>query len=106
MSTRSFWPPVEGAQVDYETLRAQLLERGALSDDLAAARFTRRGLAGLIAWPVAETVFACELIGASRPAWSPHTDPRIGALAAGYQFLLDVAGTSPRWPATATVSAR
>jgi len=26
VSARSFWPPAEAAQVDYETLRAQVLE--------------------------------------------------------------------------------
>ena len=91
MSSRSFWPPVEPAQIDYETLRAHLLETGRLGDDLAAARFARRGLAGLITWPVSDPVFVAELHGAVRPAWSPHTDPGIEALAAGYQFLLDAA---------------
>ena len=62
MSTRSFWPPVEAAQVDYETLRAHVLEPSGLPAGLAAARFARRGLAGLIAWPSAEPVFVAELI--------------------------------------------
>jgi hypothetical protein len=35
-------------------------------------------------------VFVAELIGAERPAWTPHLDPRVTALAAGYQFLLDI----------------
>jgi hypothetical protein len=35
-------------------------------------------------------VFAAELISAARPAWTPHLDPRVTALAAGYQFLLDI----------------
>lgn len=91
MSARSFWPPAEPAQIDYETLRAHVLEHDRLPDDLAAARFVRRGLAGLISWPVSEPVYAAELFGACRPAWSPHTDPRADALAAGYQFLLDLA---------------
>lgn len=95
MNARSFWPPVEPAQIDYETLRTHLLERDRLPDDLAAARFTRRGLAGLITWPVSESVFVAELHGAARPAWSPHTDPRLDVLAAGYQFLLDVAVSGP-----------
>jgi len=47
VNNRSFWLPFEAAQVDYEPLRAHLLEHGALPDDLAAARFGRRGLAGL-----------------------------------------------------------
>ena len=89
MSGRSFWPPSEAAQVDYETLRAHLLEHGRQSDGMAAVRFGRRGLAGLIAWPAAEPVFVPELLGAARAPWTPHLDPRVSALAAGYQFLLD-----------------
>ena len=91
MSVRSFWPPVEAAQADYETLRAQVLEPTRLPAGLATARFARRGLAGLIAWPSAEPVFVAELLAATRPAWTPHDDPRVAALAAGYQFLLDAA---------------
>jgi hypothetical protein len=100
VSTRSFWPPAEAAQADYETLRAHLLGHGALPDDLAAARFARRGLAGLITWPVSEPVFAGELLGAARLPWNPHTDERISALAAGFQFLLETAATLQCRPAT------
>lgn len=106
MSSWSFWPPAQAAQVDYETLRVHLLEHGALPDDVAAARFTRRGLAGLIAWPVAEPVFDCELVGAARAAWNPHTDERISALAAGYQFLLDAAASLPGCPTIVAEGAR
>ena len=91
MSARSFWPPNEAAQVDYETLRAHALALSGLPHGLAAARFARRGLAGLIAWPSAEPVFVADLVAAPRPAWTPYEDPRVGALAAGYQFLLDAA---------------
>ena len=91
MSARSFWPPAQAAQVDYETLRAHVLEHRRPPDGLAAARFDRRGLAGLIAWPAAEPVFLPELLGAARPPWTPHLDPRVSALAAGYQFLLGAA---------------
>ncbi len=91
MSARTFWPPIEAAQVDYETLRTQALQPCGLSQGLVAARFARRGLAGLIAWPSAEPVFVAELVGAARPAWTPHDDPRVAALAAGYQYLLDAA---------------
>ena len=91
MSARVFWPPAEAAQADYEMLRAHLLEAGVLPGGLAASRFTRRGLAGLIAWPAAEPVFRADLRGAGRPPWTPHADPREQALAAGYQFLLDAA---------------
>jgi hypothetical protein len=95
VSARSFWPPIEPAQIDYEALRTHLLDNDRLPDDLAAARFVRRGLAGLITWPVSEPVFAAELRGAARPAWSPHADPRMEALAAGYQFLLDIGRSGP-----------
>jgi hypothetical protein len=97
VSTRSFWPPLQAAQVDYETLRAHTLEHGGLPVSLAAARFARRGLAGLIAWPSAEPVFVAELLPAARATWTPHEDPRVAALAAGYEFLLDLAaGRDPR----------
>jgi hypothetical protein len=95
VSTRSFWPPAEAAQADYETLRAHLLGHGVLPDGLAAARFARRGLAGLITWPVSEPVFAGELTGAVRAAWNPHADERVSALAESYQFLLDAAAVLP-----------
>ena len=49
-----FWPLGEAAQADYEMLRVHLLQADVLPGGLAAARFTRRGLAGLIAWPAAE----------------------------------------------------
>src|SRR6185503_3432878 len=91
VSARSFWPPAEAAQVDYETLRGHVLELTGLPEGLAAARFARRGLGGLIAWPSAEPVFVAELLAAVRPAWTPHDDPRVAALAASYQFLLDAA---------------
>jgi len=96
VSTRSFWPPVEAAQVDYETLRAHVCEPCGLPEGLAAARFARRGLAGLIAWPSAEPVFVAELLAAARPAWTPHEDPRVAALTAGYEFLLDLEASRDR----------
>jgi hypothetical protein len=91
VGARSFWPPLQAAQVDYETLRTHVCEHLRLPQGLAAARFTRRGLAGLIAWPAAEPVFVAELLAAARPAWTPHEDPRVAALAVGYEFLLDLA---------------
>jgi hypothetical protein len=91
VSARSFWPPGEAAQVDYEALRAHALEPCGPPQGLAAARFARRGLAGLIAWPSAEPVFVGDLVAAARPAWTPHEDPRVAALTAGYEFLLDLA---------------
>jgi hypothetical protein len=92
MSTRVFWPPAEAAQADYEMLRARVLETGSPPAGPAAARFARRGLAGLIAWPAAGPAFRAELTSAPRPPWTPHADPREQALAAAYEFLLDAAG--------------
>ena len=91
MTDRSFWPPAEAAQSDYETLRGSVLTDGGLPAGPAASRFSRRGLAGLIAWPVAEPVYLADLVAATRPAWHPHVDPRVEALASGYQFLLAAA---------------
>lgn len=87
-----FWPAGEAAQADYETLRAHVLASGAPPESLAAARFDRRGLPGLIAWPSAEPIFDATLLGAARPSWSPHADPRLDALAAGFALLLGAAG--------------
>jgi hypothetical protein len=91
VSGRVFWPPGEAAQADYEMLRGCVLAGGRLPAGPAAARFARRGLAGLIAWPAAEPVFRAELAGAARPPWTPAADPREQALAAACQFLLDAA---------------
>lgn len=87
MAVRPFWPAAEAAQVDYETLRAATLAGGDTAS-MAAARFARRGLAGLIAWPSADPVFAATIVGAARPPWTPHVDPRVEALAAGFELLL------------------
>jgi hypothetical protein len=84
---RSFWPPADAAQVDYERLRAAVLA-GCLLADPVGARFARGGLAALIARPVADPIFVAVLVGASRPAWSPYADPRLEALAAGYGLVL------------------
>ena len=92
MSGRVFWPPAEAAQADYEMLRSCVLQAGRLPAGLAAARFARCGLAGLIAWPAAEPDFRGQLAGAARPPWTPDADPREQALAACYQFLLGAAG--------------
>jgi hypothetical protein len=84
---RLFWPPAEAAQADYESMRAGVLAGTTLADS-AAARFARGGLAALIARPVADPVFVAIVHGAPRPAWTPHADPRLEALAAGYGLLL------------------
>ena len=99
-----FWPVGEAAQANYETLRAHVLTTGAPPDSLIAARFARRGLPGLIAWPSAEPVFAAELLGAPRPPWTPHHDPRLDALADAFALLLD-AGRAGAAAPTATLIA-
>jgi hypothetical protein len=96
------WPVGEAAQADYEALRAHVLTTGAMPDSLIAARFARRGVAGLIAWPSAEPVFDAELLGATRPPWTPHHDPRLDALAAGFALLLDT-GTAAAAAPTCTL---
>jgi hypothetical protein len=89
LTTRPFWPAGEAAQADYESLRGHVLAIGALPDSVAAIRFSRRGLAGLISWPTAEPRFRADLVGAGSPKWSPYADPRLDALAAGFALLLD-----------------
>jgi hypothetical protein len=94
---KRFWPVSEAAQADYERLRETVLSTGALPDDLASARFRRRGLGGLIAWPEADPVFWVELVGASRPGWTPYVDPRTEALAASYELLVANATEQAMW---------
>jgi hypothetical protein len=86
-----YWPPAEAAQADYETLRAVAMTGGA-SVGVAAGRFERRGLSGLIAWPASEPLFVAAVTGALRPPWTPHVDPRAESLAAGYELLLGFGG--------------
>jgi hypothetical protein len=87
-----FWPPAEATQVDYERLRAAALAGTRLLGP-TAARFARGGLAGLITPPAAGQGegLSAVVCGARRPAWTPHADPRLDALAAGYGLLLGVA---------------
>jgi hypothetical protein len=35
-------------------------------------------------------MFTGPVLGGTRPRWSPHDDPRLDALAAGFAFLLGV----------------
>ena len=86
--TRRFWPPAEAAQADYESLRAEVLA-GTNPSGLAAVRFARRGLAGLIAWPTSEPVFETVLVAGQRDRWSPYGDSRLDALASGFALILD-----------------
>jgi hypothetical protein len=45
-------------------------------------------LAGLIAWPHTEPIYTASVIIAPRPPWTPYSDPRLEALAAGYELIL------------------
>lgn len=87
--SRRFWPVGEAAQADYEKLREAALS-GLPMHSLTAARFDRRGLAGLISWPVAEPVYTSVLVGAERAPWTPYADARIDSLVAGYELLLHI----------------
>lgn len=91
---RPFWPPGEAAQADYEALRAGVLT-GAPLADATAVRFARGGLVALLAHPSSQPEFVALVHGAQRPAWTPHADPRLGALAAGYRLLLAGAEQGP-----------
>ena len=86
-----FWPICEPAQADYEQLREIVLAGGELGEMLAARRFARRGLAGLISWPSAEPAYLGSVIGARRPPWCGSEDPRERQLRETYAFLLAVA---------------
>jgi hypothetical protein len=88
---RELWPIGEAAQADYEALRAAALRGESAQADLAAARFARRGLAGLIAWPTSDPDYLASLVGAERPRWSGHEDPREQALCEVYGLLLGAA---------------
>jgi len=85
--SRRFWPVNEQSQADYEALREAVLSRTPL-ESLSAARFGRRGLAGLIAWPRAEPIYAAVVLGADRPPWTPYGDPRVEVLADSYELIL------------------
>jgi len=87
----------EPAQADYERLRALALAGEPCHELLAARRFERRGLAGLISWPAAEPDYVGSLVGATRPAWCGDEDPREQRLRDTYGFLLaDSEGDSLR----------
>ena len=81
-----------------------MLATGATSDSLIAARFARRGLPGLIAWPSAEPVFDAALLGAARPPWTPHYDPRLDALSDAFALLLDTGQAGPAAPAATLIA--
>lgn len=84
-----FWPICEPAQADYEQLREIVLTGGDVGEILAARRFARRGLVGLISWPSADPAYLGSVIGARRPPWCGSEDPRERQLRETYAFLLD-----------------
>lgn len=92
MSER-FWPIGEAAQADYEQLRSAVVAGEAIDELLAARRFGRRGLAGLIDWPQSQADYMGCLVGAGWPRWSGAEDPREAQLADAYGFLLGRAAT-------------
>jgi hypothetical protein len=84
---RRFWPPAEAAQAEYEALRAAALA-GTPPVGAAATRMARGGLAALIARPgVRPPAFSAVVVGAARPAWSPHADARLERLAEVFALL-------------------
>ena len=89
MTHHRLWPVGESAQADYEALRDAVL-RGDPLQSLAAARFARRGLAGLIVWPDTEPAYTATVQRVCRTPWTPHGDPRLDALAAGYELILSL----------------
>ena len=93
--SRALWPVAEAAQSDYEQLRAWALA-GTPAVGRAAALFERHGLWGLIASPQAEPLFVASVLGAARPAWSPHSDPRALALADGFQIIVAASAATQR----------
>ena len=84
---RAFWPVGEAAQADYERLRTVALD-GVTPSTPAWLRFQRHGLVGLITSRASDPVFNVRVVGVTRPPWSPHGDPRLETLAAGYEFIL------------------
>jgi hypothetical protein len=88
---KRFWPVGEAAQGDYETLRAAVLA-GTPPIGLLSARFERGGLAALIARPGSAAAFMAAVVGASRPPWTPYSDPRLEVLSDGYRLILGLAG--------------
>lgn len=86
---RALWPVTDQIQADYEALRALALADADLCGP-TAVRFARQGLAGLIAWRRMEPPFSVSVAGAERPPWTPYADPRLEALAAVYEFVLEL----------------
>ena len=92
MSSR-FWPVSEPAQADYEQLRALVLAGERLEGLLAARRFARRGLAGLISWPPAEPDYSGVADRRASSCLGGTEDPREQQLRDAYGFLLAGAGS-------------
>lgn len=86
---RALWPVTDRIQAEYESLRALALADADFCGP-TAVRFAQQGLAGLIAWRRTKPPFSVALVGAERPPWTPYADPRLDALAAVYQFVLEL----------------
>lgn len=84
---RAFWPPAERVQITYEQLRQAVLTDTPLLGP-EGLRFDRSGFLGLMTATDSEVEFTATLIGALRPAWSPHRDVRLDTLGAAYALLL------------------
>lgn len=92
---RPFWPVGEAAQADYESLRAAALD-GVSASTPAWLRFQRHGLVALITAPASDALFSAVIVGVARPPWSPHADPRLESLAAGYELVLAAGPSTDR----------
>jgi hypothetical protein len=90
---RSFWPPAEAAQTDYEQLRASELAGVPLASP-SALRFAKGGLAAVVGHPTSEPVFSGIVLGGKRPSWSPYADPRLEVLVACYELVLGVSASN------------
>jgi hypothetical protein len=75
------------AQAEYEKLREIALS-GGRSITPQALRFERYGLTGLVRAVREDPVLAGHVVGAVRPRWTPHADPRCESLADAYGVLL------------------
>lgn len=95
----------EPVQRVYEELREEALSGRDQSHSAVAVRFDRMGLPGLIAQSSVRReaeidgnpLFFADLVGAARPRWSPHEDPRLEAMVKAYLSLICLgAGTKSK----------
>jgi hypothetical protein len=84
---RSFFAVGGPAQAEYEKLREIALS-GGRSITPQVLRFERYGIAGLVVPAREGAVLEGRVVGAVRPRWTPHQDPRCESLADAYGLLL------------------